>query len=137
MYTYKILLTFVGIKASSGHISCHASSVNNPVYVTGNTVPQTTTPAGHNMSSPITEQLRDVDNPIYDDNEPDQNVYTVPSDHRDLSGMRSVPDYLFDNTIYGTETVENSYPIPNSPAAYDTVVDMGQKEHETINGVNE
>ena len=89
MYTYKITLTFVGTKASSGHISCHASPVDNPVYDTGSTIitlghiPQTTASVQYvNMSSSNTGRAepipkREFDNPIYGGNETDSNVYTV------------------------------------------------------------
>ena len=50
--------------------------------------------------------------------------------------MESEPDHEFDNTIYGTEMVENTYSMLSSPATYDTVADVGQKEYETTNGVN-
>ena len=79
---------------------------------------------------------REFDNPIYGGNETDSNVYTVPSYHQNLPEMESEPDHEFGNVIYGTEIVENTYSMLSSPATYDTVADVGQKEYEPINGVN-
>ena len=85
-------------------------------------------------AEPIPE--REFDNSIYGGNETDNNVYTVPSYHQNLPEMESEPDHEFDNVIHGTEMVENTYSMLSSPAMYDTVADVGQKEYETTNGVN-